>query len=112
MANNLFKLNFVSFAHSNQGSLQHRASGILSREEEKQKKKMAEEIKPTIEFFALTTFSGDSDPPTLAMILPFFPMTSEMRRKGGPRKWATLGRTSVGEDIKGVEIFQKRGNPL
>lgn len=75
---------------------------------------MAEEIKPTIEFFALTTSSGDSDPPTLAMILPFFPMTSEMRRKGGegPRKWDTLGRTSVGEDIKGVEIFQKRGNPL
>lgn len=76
LADNLFKLNFVPLAHSNQVSLQHRASSILSREE-----KMAEEIEPTIEFFALTTSSGDSDPYPRhgSSLLPDDP---EMRRKG------------------------------
>ena len=43
--------------------------------------------------------------------LTFFPMTPQKRRKrwGGPQTFYTLGVTSVGEDSKGVENFQKKG---
>jgi hypothetical protein len=58
------------------------AHQVVCLGKKKKKKKKKAEIKSIIEFFALTTSSGDSDPPTLAMILPFFPMTPEKRRKG------------------------------
>lgn len=53
-------------------------------------------------------------PPTLAMVLPFFPVTPEKRSKrwGGPKKFCTLGRACVGEDVKCVETFQKRASPV
>lgn len=50
LADSLLKLSFVPFAHSNQGSLQHRASGILSREEEKQKKKWQKKLNQLLNF--------------------------------------------------------------
>jgi hypothetical protein len=73
-------ISLLLFTHSGQTFLQPIISGSFSRGQSR-KKKRQKKFNKLLNIFALTTSSGDTHAPTLAMILTFFLMTLEKRRK-------------------------------